>query len=354
MKQFRAGDKCADEHGNDKGFPYHPIKALCPKRLVCNVGKTANTPANMVTFPKGKGPKIQKTDSRGAVMKCRVKNKPKKRKSVTQTEDQFPGLLERDTYVLIERSIRFLTNEQQTYIRPFILPPIHIYLDDVQLKAPAAKADILMSEDFPHFATFQDYLYAAEMIKERPINQNHSYYTVMTMTLLFLGAHVEAVRFNPVKKKFTIFQTGERVHDKNNREYEEQRRYRKVVRRFINDKEYKIQFKDMDQQKPGDVGCGLYAVHNLMAAILKSPRKSGHTKTKIKLAKRHQETWKNILPPPVPIPRTAKGTPMGTEEYYRQYEARQEEIRGTLGNLFAMDASFDYAPFKKPRRITTS
>jgi hypothetical protein len=295
----------------------------------------------MITFPSGKGKRIIKRSADGTIMKCRVKDKRHKRKRITRSDD-FEGVGFEDIYLQIEVSIQKLTKEQQAYIRPYILPPISIYTSDPNLREPPAKTLLGRNADYPRFRTLKHYLVYAGLLKGSPIDKDHSYFTVLSIQSFMGRGHVEAIRFNPVRKIFSVYITTPEQSPEDD-DYITQQRYITILKKFLDDPEYELKMKYMDQQEGGDIGCGLYAASNLMAAIKKKPRVPQHSVRRIKRVKRMAPIWRSKDPP---YPNMTVRTQEDVEEYNRQMHEVAKTNRITRRPWYSLNGSFDMNPFK--------
>jgi len=153
MKQVRIEDTCADKEGKSLNRPYTKD---CDKRLVCNVSKNPTSDERLVTFPSGKGPTSETRLPDGRIRKCRVKDAPKERKGIWKN-DGFDGVHSRTIVAFIERSLQKLTKEQQDYIRPYVLSPINIELDDGYYHGYAQEYKNGEQIEDTQFQTFEQY-----------------------------------------------------------------------------------------------------------------------------------------------------------------------------------------------------
>jgi len=250
-----------------------------------------------------------------------------------------------DTQLLIDHSISKLTKEQQDYIRPYVLPPLNVVTSQFGSDPDPDPTRDYDDEPFPKsFGNFDDYLKWAAEMKGKPINKDHNYFTTISLSRSWnRSGHVEAIRFNPVRKTVTVFAT-----TTEDTEEESRPAFQLLTERFFNGRlrrsprfAYKIRFEHMLQQNlENDSGCGLYAATNLMAAIKNKPRQFGHTPQKIERIKNIRRGRK-ALEPPYPELKSHLETDEQLHEWKTNKKNYFKTIQGKYKPLYQMNEPFN-------------
>jgi len=334
MEQARAEDTAADVDGNSLNIPYDPSH---PKRIVRYIANHTSVPEALVTYPSGEGPIQTSRIEDGRIIKSRVKDPPPPRRNITP--EDHPGNEIPDNQLLIEHSISKLTKEQQDYIRPYVLPPLNIVTTQFGIEPNPDPTRDYDDQPFPKsFGNFDDYLEWAAEMKGKPINQDHDYFSTITLSRKHEAGHVEAIRFNPVRKTVTVFATTP----------EENTPFQYLTERFFNGRlrrsprfAYKIRFERMSQQNSvHDTGCGLYAATNLMAAIKNKPRQRGHTPQKIERVKNIKK-GREALEPPYPRLIRVPETDADVEEWKERKKNYFKTLQEKYKPLYQMNEPFN-------------